>query len=74
VLVGTGCGVGPFPGGGLDGPEKPLSALDAAALEEVSVIVLETRPQAPYSVHVQLFSIDNGLYLAPRPSEDGCSS
>ncbi len=67
VFLLTGCGVGPFPGGGLSGPELPLSAVDAAALEEVSVIVLETRPQAPYSVHVQLFSIAGGLYVDPAP-------
>ena len=67
LLIVTGCGVGPFPGGGLDGPEMPLSALEAAGLEEVSVIALETRPQAPYSVHVQLFAIDGRLYLDPAP-------
>ncbi len=62
-----GCGVGPFPGGKLDGPEAPLAALDATALPDVSVVLLETRPQAPYSVHVQLFRLADGLYLDPAP-------
>ncbi len=67
VLSMVGCGVGPFPGGRLDGPEVPLSVLQVATLDEVSVVVLETRPQTPYSVHVQLFRIDGNLYLDPAP-------
>jgi len=60
-----GCGVGPFPGGELEGPEAPLAA--AGIPEETTVIRLETRPEAPYSVRVQLFRIDGESYLDPAP-------
>ena len=62
-----GCGVGPFPGGRLDGPERSLSAIDANALPDVSIALLETRPAVPYSVRVQLFRIDGALYVDPAP-------
>lgn len=63
----SGCGFGPFPGGQLEGPEWGLSALDRTTLDDVSVIVLETRPDTPYSVHVQLFRIQDALLLDPSP-------
>ena len=67
MLLVVGCGAGPFPGGRLDGPETSLSALDKTSLEPVSVVLLETRSAAPYSVRVQLFQVDGALYLDPAP-------
>lgn len=63
----AGCGVGPFPGGRLDGTERSLAAVDTATLEDVSIVLLETRPDAPYSVRVQLFRVSGNLYLDPAP-------
>ena len=68
VVLLAGCGFGPFPGGRLDGPEKSLQAYNWQALPEVSVVLLETRPATPYSVHVQLFHLNDGLYLDPAPA------
>ena len=68
VVLLAGCGFGPFPGGRLDGPEKSLHAYNWQALPEVTVVLLETRPETPYSVHVQLFHLNDGLYLDPAPA------
>ena len=60
-----GCGIGPFPGGELHGPEMSLKPAPNAA--DVSIVRLETRPDAPYSVRVQLFSVDGAFFLDPAP-------
>ena len=61
----VGCGIGPFPGGRLEGREASLSQYDRMALPESTVVLLETRPAKPYSVHVQLFRLAEGLYFDP---------
>ena len=33
----------------------------------MTVVLLETRPEMPYSVRVQLFRVGQGLYLDPGP-------
>ncbi len=65
LLAIPGCGIGPFPGGELHGPQLPL--VPDPAVGEVSIVRLETRPDAPYSVHVQLFRIDGDFFLDPAP-------
>lgn len=66
ILVAVpGCGIGPFPGGALRGQEMPLKP--APADGEARVVRLETRPDAPYSVHVQLFPVDGAFFLDPAP-------
>lgn len=59
----TGCG--PFllfPGGKLDGGEKPSPA-SWSFIEEIDTVQLETRPSDPYSVNVWAVGIGPLLYV-----------
>jgi len=57
-----GCGYIPFPGGALDGAVKPVPD-DWAALEETSIVQIETRPEDPYSVNIWAVGMGPAVYL-----------
>ncbi|XOV84618.1 MAG: hypothetical protein ACFHXK_05760 [bacterium] len=66
VLIVLGGCSGPLlwlPGGALSGPEAPLSAAPVPA--EGGVLVLETRPENPYSVNIGYTVIDGQIYVDP---------
>ncbi|MEM1433175.1 MAG: hypothetical protein AAGG11_03905 [Pseudomonadota bacterium] len=61
-----GCGngpLGPIPGGALAGAEAVYEPAVLAA--EPGVIVLETNPDAPYSVKVNSVNVGGSLYIDP---------
>lgn len=65
VTAVTACG-GPvliFAGGALNGQERPLTNSDLPTSDVV--FQLETRPDDPYSVNINGFAIDGGLYVDP---------
>ena len=66
IIALSGCGngpVGPIPGGALSGSEAVFEP--AKLSREPGVIVLETNPEAPYSVKVNSVNIDGNLYVDP---------
>ena len=52
-----------FAGGALSGQERPLTTADLPKSDVV--FQLETRPNDPYSVNLNGFAIDGGLYVDP---------
>ena len=52
-----------FPGGALKGSEASISS--AVLNGDGAVIILETQPDAPYSVNLNSFFIDGSVYVDP---------
>ncbi len=64
ALAACGGPIGIIPGGALSGEEATASSWSEVVTES-GTLVLETRPQDPYSVHVGYVFRDGNIYIDP---------
>ncbi len=68
AVLGCGAPMGPIPGGTLEGPEAPWPE-DWAFTRDIENVLLETKPEDPYSVTLWAVYVDDSFYVAGASSE-----